>query len=71
MGNKVSAEAPNMKTHVSNGNPPPECPMHNKSTDAKNDNKVPPSECPVQNENNINPYNMVSISTNLIWFSLN
>ncbi|XP_045514134.1 holocytochrome c-type synthase isoform X2 [Pieris brassicae] len=58
MGNKVSAEAVNISSPVQNGNPPPECPMHNKaekpkSTDAR------PSECPVQHDNSINPYNMM------------
>lgn len=60
MGNKVSAEDFNIKNHGNDGNPPPECPMHNKTPKSKVDNKTPPSECPVQHDNNINPYNMVS-----------
>ncbi|CAH2075197.1 unnamed protein product, partial [Iphiclides podalirius] len=59
MGNKVSAEGPNIRPFESNGSPPPECPMHNKTTNETND-KPRPSECPVQQDkNDINPYNMM------------
>lgn len=55
MGNKVSAEAHvNIKTGEKDANPPPECPMHNKT-----EQKPKVSECPVQHGNDINPFNMV------------
>lgn len=59
MGNQVSAEAGVPVSSVGgNANPPPECPMHQK-TEQKPEAK--PSECPVQHGNSdINPYNMVS-----------
>lgn len=59
MGSQVSAEALNTKLPEMKGNPPPECPMHNKDAKEKNELKTKPSECPVQHDNNINPYNMV------------
>lgn len=58
MGNSVSAEAAFNSSPVGvNANPPPECPMHQK-TEQKQESK--PSECPVQHGQDINPYNMVN-----------
>lgn len=64
MGNKVSADAVNIPPPVQNGNPPPECPMHNKAEKTLNTD-AQPSECPVQHDNSINPYNMVSFKNNV------
>ena len=44
----------------SNGNPPPECPMHQKVPPAPP--KAAASECPVKHDNSdVSPLNMVSI----------
>lgn len=60
MGNSVSAET-GVKVNSVGGNPPPECPMHQK-TEQKADAKV--SECPVQHgKSDLNPYNMVNVLT--------
>lgn len=46
------------KFDMKSGTPPPECPMHQKIA------QPAASECPVigSNQNDINPYNMVSIT---------
>ncbi|CAH1644224.1 unnamed protein product [Spodoptera littoralis] len=60
MGNSVSAEAGVNLPNIGNLNPPPECPMHQK-TEPKPVETKRPSECPVQHgkDSDVNPYNMM------------
>lgn len=62
MGNSVSAEAGVSLPNIGNANPPPECPMHQK-TEPKPAETKRPSDCPVQHgkDSDVNPYNMVSV----------